>query len=365
MDYSQYNVTDDPPSPRKKKRKVDLKRRPSANRLAAEKYKTKPLNLPRPVRRRNVSTLDNPVTTSIDPPPSEASTSSTKGTVMKPAMQMETDEVINQLLDIDVHQEDNETGEYDVPIAPNQIPVQSVGTVPETNTDAQTTAKDAEDNNIKPLLLPRVLGTAIKIETSANNEKSKSKPKVFKTVEYKLKRKYSKPRKFSCVKCVQKFETQKELNDHFRTAHLPVKCDLCQEHFDTPAAMLWHKYKHYEYMYECKICDKGFQFESQKREHMRVHQTQGDWVCFKPKCGKWFKRESELNAHLFSHNKVPQKCEHCPYTNPDPRNLRAHMRKHSNMLPFKCSQCGKGFKWVQQRVRHLNSGKCPGPNNST
>ena len=174
-----------------RKKKVDLKRRPSANRLAAEKYKTKPLNLPRPVRRRNASTLDNLVTTSIDPPPSEASTSSTKGTVMKPATQMETDEVIKQLLDIDVHQEDNETGEYDIPIALNQIPVQPVGTVPKTNTDAQTTAKDAEDNNIKLLLLPRVLGTAIKIETSANNEKSKSKPKVFKTVEYKLKRKYS------------------------------------------------------------------------------------------------------------------------------------------------------------------------------
>ena len=210
-----------------------------------------------------------------------------------------------------------------------------MGTVPKTNTDTQATTKDAEDNNIKPLLLPRVLGTAIKIETPANNEKPKPKPKVFKTVEYKLKRKYSKPRKFSCVKCVEKFETQKELNDHFRAAHPLVKCDLCQEHFDTPTAMLWHKYKHYEYMNECKICDKGFQFESQKHEHMRVHQTQGDWVCFKPKCGKWFKRESELNAHLFSHNKVPQKCEHCQYTNSDPRNLRAHMQKHSNVLPFK------------------------------
>ena len=146
-------------------------------------------------------------------------------------------------------------------------------------------------------------------------------------------------------------------------AHPPVKCDLCQEHFDTPAAMLQHKYKHYDYMYKCKICDKGFQFESQKREHMRVHQTQGDWVCFKPKCGKQFKRESELKVHLFSHNKVPQKCEHCLYTNSDPRNLQVHMRKHSNVLPFKCSQCGKGFTWVQQCVRHLNSGKCPGPNN--
>ena len=258
VDYSQYNVTDDPPSPCKKKRKKDLKRRPSANRLAVEKYKTKPLNLPCPVRRRNASTLNNPVMMSIETPPTEASTSSTKGIVMRLAMQMETDEVINQLLDIDVHQEDNENGEYDIPIALNPIPVQLVGTVPKTNTDAQATTKDAEDNNIKPLLLPRVLGTAIKIETRANNEKPKPKPKVFKTVEYKLKRKYSKPRKFSCVKCVEKFETQKELNDHFCTAHPPVKCNLCQEHFDTPIAMLSHKYKHYEYMYKCKICDKGF-----------------------------------------------------------------------------------------------------------
>ena len=117
-----------------------------------------------------------------------------------------------------------------------------MGTVPKTKTDTQATTKDAEDNNIKLLLLPRVLGTAIKIETPASNEKPNPKPKVFKTVEYKLKRKYSKPRKFSCVKCVEKFETQKELNDHFCAAHPPVKCDLCQEHFDTPTAMLWHKY---------------------------------------------------------------------------------------------------------------------------
>ena len=331
-------------------------------RIAAEKYKTKPLNLPHPVRRRKPTTPNTPVTTSTETQPAEASTSSVKGTVMKPATQKETDEVINQLLNIDMHQEDNVNDEYDVPLALNQIQVQPLGTVPKTNNDEKATTPDAEGTYIKPLLLPRVLGTVIQIETPANNEKPIPKKKVFKTVEYKLKRKYSKPRKFSCVKCVEKFETQKELNNHFHAAHPPVKCDLCQEHFDTPAAMLWHKYKHYDYMYECKICDKGFQFESQKREHMRLHQTQGDWVCFKPKCGKRFKRESKLNTHLFSHNKVLQKCEHCPYTNSDPRNLRVHMRKHSNMLSFKCSQCGKGFKWVQQHVRHLNSGKCPGPN---
>ena len=46
VDYSQYEIDNDPPSPLKKRKKVDLKRRPSAGRIAAEKYKTKPLNLP-------------------------------------------------------------------------------------------------------------------------------------------------------------------------------------------------------------------------------------------------------------------------------------------------------------------------------
>ena len=56
----------------------------------------------------------------------------------------------------------------------------------------------------------------------------------------------------------------------------------------------------------------------------------------RPKCGKRFKRESELNAQALVPQQIPQKCEHCTYTNSDPRNLRAHMRTivticHSNV----------------------------------
>ena len=119
-----------------------------------------------------------------------------------------------------------------------------------------------------------------------------------------------------------------------------------------------HRYVHYEYMFECKHCEKGFHFESQLHKHLRVHQSQGDWTCFKLKCGKRFKCESELNAHLIAHNKKEYKCDQCAYSNPDPRNLRVHQRKHSNRKLFLCPLCGKGFKWVQQRRRHLNSKEC-------
>ena len=73
-------------------------------------------------------------------------------------------------MDTDMPQEDNVNDEYDVPLAPNQIQVQLSVTVPKTDTNEKTTTPDAEDIDIKPLLLPRVLGTAIKIETPASNK---------------------------------------------------------------------------------------------------------------------------------------------------------------------------------------------------
>ena len=340
VDYLQYDTSEDPPSPPRKRRTVDLKRCLSAGRIAAEMYKTKPLNLSRPVRKGHMATT--PVTTSTIVQPSIVSTSSNMGTIMKPVSQKETDDVINQLLNIDVPLDNEQQDDYDVPLVPTKDKTQ-----PQPHLLLPPVAPSRGDvSDKKPVLLPGVLDKAVKIEDPTPDAKLPPKKKEFKTVEYKLKRKYTKSRNFICVQCSEKCASQKELNEHFRAKHPSVKCALFQKYFNTRVAMLHRKYKHYEYMYECKICDKGFQFESQQREHMREHQSQGDWVCFKPKCGKCFKRESKLNAHLFAHNTVPQKCKHCPYMNLDPRNLHAHTHKHSDVLPFKCGKCGKGFKFA-------------------
>ena len=120
--------------------------------------------------------------------------------------------------------------------------------------------------------------------------------KRFVTVEYKLKRKRRRTRKFRCGKCDRSFESQREVNNHFKDTHPPVKCDFCDRSFACPASMLKHRYSHYETMIECDTYGKGFQFQSQLTEHQRIHQVIGDWVCFKPGCGKRFKRESELDA---------------------------------------------------------------------
>ena len=180
------------------------------------------------------------------------------------------------------------------------------------------------------------------------------------TKEYKLKCRLKRVRKFKCGKCDRIFESQHDVNVHFKETHPPVKCDYCERSFGCPASMLKHRYSHYETMVECDTCGKGFQFQSQLTEHWRVHQVIGDWVCFKPGCGKRFKWESELDAHLFNHRMTKLKCDWCQYENPDPCNMRTHKRKHSDKKSFICKGCGEAFTWVQQCLRHIKSNKCPG-----
>ena len=122
--------------------------------------------------------------------PTPAGDPTGKVTIMKPATEKETDEVINQLLNIDIPQDDKTADEYNIPLAPIQVPVQPTGDASKDEKIKQTATPVADDANIKPLLLSRVIGTAIKIETPSNNERPTQKKKVFETVEYKLKRKY-------------------------------------------------------------------------------------------------------------------------------------------------------------------------------
>ena len=346
VDYTQYDTSTDPPSPLKWRRKVDLKRKPSKTRMAAEKYKTKPLGGPRPVQ--NKDTHSPPVTTPNLVTMTDGTKPSTSGTITVAATAEETRTAIDALLssgtDLPVPNTDFDENAALVPLAPQPH-------------DAN---QHIEPTNASQ---PSIIGTAVKIEDKGTQPKiaqsDDKKKKTFVTVEYKLKRKYvNTTRKFPCEKCRTIFNSQREVNEHFRMTHPPVQCDMCEKTFDTPAAMVKHRYHHYEYMYECDHCGKGFHFESQLREHLRVHQVQGDWTCFCPKCGKRFKRESELNAHLIAHNKKEYKCDECAYSNTDLRNLRAHQCRHSDKKPFLCPKCGKGFKWVQQRKRHLEANNC-------
>ena len=189
---------------------------------------------------------------------------------------------------------------------------------------------------------------------------SKEKKGTLVTKNFALPRRVRPVRSFKCgvEKCNQVFSAVKDLNQHHRDSHPPVKCDMCTKYFSCPNEMLKHKYKHYEIMFECDICEKGFSFESQYVAHKMKHRKSPGHQCIK--CQKWFMRSSELTAHLITHGKNYTYCKEpgCDYKNKDPRNVRAHARRHSEVLRFKCPKCAKSFKWCAQRKRHLDNNEC-------
>ena len=106
INYKQFleEYTDAPPTPPRKKCEVDLKRKPSKQWIAADKFRskftTKPMHLPRPVRNKN--TKKDPEAApkpTVDPQPSTSDTSAPKSkTVLTPATSRETREAIEALL---------------------------------------------------------------------------------------------------------------------------------------------------------------------------------------------------------------------------------------------------------------------------
>ena len=198
VDYTQFDTNTEPPSPPKKRRKVDLKRRPSRTRIATEKYKTKPLGGPRPVRNRSSQSqstasvpVANPTTTT------EVTHPGTSGIVTVAATEEEMQTAIEVLLTLGA----------DMPAADAKI---------DDNAALVPLAPQASDPGPPPQPIdanqtePKIIGTAVKVEQKTiqpgNDEPTEKKKKTFLTVEYKLKWKYvNTKRKFPCEKCCQNF----------------------------------------------------------------------------------------------------------------------------------------------------------------
>ena len=106
INYKQFleEYTDAPPTLPRKKHEVDLKRKPSKQRIAAHKFRskfvTKPTHLPRPVRNK-MSKKDSEAQSkpTADPQPSTSDTPAPKlSIVLTPETSTETKEAIEALL---------------------------------------------------------------------------------------------------------------------------------------------------------------------------------------------------------------------------------------------------------------------------
>ena len=183
----------------------------------------------------------------------------------------------------------NEEPDQPTPLAPNPAPApipQADPTDGELVTNNDTT--ESTDSQ------------ATSSDTASVNTEKKG---TLKTKSFALPRGVQPVRSFKCSveNCNKVFGAVKDLNQHHRDNHPPVKCDMCTKYFSCPNEMLKYKYKHYEIMFECAVCEQGFTFESQFKAHKMKHRKSPGYQCIK--CKKWFMRRSELTAHLTTHGK--------------------------------------------------------------
>ena len=222
--------------------------------------------------------------------------------------------------------------------------------------DSDSDATLILDNDIKPPV-------PAKNKTRGRNKKpnKRRKQKTFVTKTYVLRKgglpgkaKYKRKKLylFKCLMCSLRWTTCKERSNHFKQKHRKLQCEKCKKFFRTPSAFSLHKYIHRDGQFECNVCRAYFLFKSQLKHHMVSHHETREYRCLEPFCEKVFTHKSDLVKHKHTHSGVMYKCSKCEYSNSDERNYNQHLRKHTDVTPFQCKQCGKCFKYTMQLKHH-------------
>ena len=150
-------------------------------------------------------------------------------------------------------------------------------------------------------------------------------------------------RYYRCSACKAKFLKVSELNQYYKDNHPPVLCNICKKEFSTPGTLECHLYIHKDFKFMCDQCRKRFSFASSHDSHKLSHTSDKTQVC--KTCGKSYVNKGDLVKHEKVHSSKMWKCQLCDYENHDERNLKAHMRCHSNLKLYMCPTCLKLFRY--------------------
>ena len=179
----------------------------------------------------------------------------------------------------------------------------------------------------------------------------------FETTSHVLEKK-TESRNYKCHMCPQKLSSCRELTIHHQTKHGIIYCKICNKAFNNQRTREKHMYEHGEKKFLCKRCGAKFFFESQLKTHRLTHRK-ANQRCMYPKCGKVFKSKSDLNRHAASHTKPWLICPDCDdYKTKDKRNFDSHRLSHSKIERYFCNDCGAGFVYNTQKLRHIKGKLC-------
>lgn len=118
-------------------------------------------------------------------------------------------------------------------------------------------------------------------------------------------------------------------------------CDLCPKAFATIGRIRKHIELHKNLMKECEICHKMMKAFLIKGHILHVHSNVRPFKC--SQCPQAFKTNNKLSRHAGSHNKK-FKCEKCGKHFADRSKLKSHLGFHENPEKFQCEYCKKCFE---------------------
>jgi len=171
---------------------------------------------------------------------------------------------------------------------------------------------------------------------------------------------HARPNKFSCSleNCGSEFQTQRELDNHFKEQHQGVEAPYgcpnsnCSKRFHSQNALTTHLRSHSRVgplLCQWEGCTRSFDRPSHLESHMRTHTGDRPFVCHYEGCGWAFRTPSKLSRHQRTHkNERPFKCPHqgCYKAYLRSEHLKQHLlSQHRGMKMFRCpvENCGAEF----------------------
>lgn len=183
---------------------------------------------------------------------------------------------------------------------------------------------------------------------------------------------------YPCGLCGRKFTSVEKFDEHVVAE---VRCELCDEAFDTNAILRQHvesvhnllKYRKMAHSkwcqaikeasgaieraqqpteYTCSICDKKLFHKRTLMMHERMHSGLKPFKC--DHCDKAYVSKHSLNAHLVAEMNLRKfVCEYCPKRYNFHAEVLAHMKQCHEKRQYSCHVCGKEFGLLKYLNDHL------------
>uniref|UniRef100_A0A3Q3ATA7 Zinc finger E-box binding homeobox 2a n=1 Tax=Kryptolebias marmoratus TaxID=37003 RepID=A0A3Q3ATA7_KRYMA len=124
----------------------------------------------------------------------------------------------------------------------------------------------------------------------------------------------------------------------------------------------------------CPYCERGYKRLTSLKEHIRYRHEKMEESFTCPLCTDAFTQRAQLERHMTSHKPVTDqppllsegaanrkfKCSECGKAFKYKHHLKEHLRIHSGEKPYECSNCKKRFSHSGSYSSHISSKKCIG-----